>query len=247
MVWQNILLKIVPLSLGSALLFTFHFICLLLFFDRGLTLKWSKLGNTPQKKEKKEKWNTQSQIYQSFKFRESLSPSIFSLWLHKLVLGASQAHLHKKSSHLKTYNRVCSTETSISILTPPISLHAPFWWMRIERAHWASEHSFGSKARSNFPILATRDMQFGQELALVMQTTHAQRWQYPDVSTRVCFLPLKCTQVLQKSLSLSIKHACFKRYHHDLLRHLVAFSKFEWFISSDHKIKNFSTHFIHKL
>ena len=28
---------------------------------------------------------------------------------------------------------------------------------------------------------------------------------------------------------------------------LVAFSKFEWFISSDHKIKNFSTHFIHKL
>ena len=31
------------------------------------------------------------------------------------------------------------------------------------------------------------------------------------------------------------------------MRHLVAFSKFEWFISSDHKIKNFSTHFIHKL
>ena len=40
-------------------------------------------------------------------------------------------------------------------------------------------------------ILATRDTQFGQELALVMQTTHAQRWQYPDVSTWVCFLPLK--------------------------------------------------------
>ena len=61
------------------------------------------------------------------------------------------------------------------------------------------------------------------------------------------FFHWKCTQILQKSLSLSIKHACFKRYHHDLLRHLVAFSKFEWFISSDHKIKNFSTHFIHKL
>ena len=61
------------------------------------------------------------------------------------------------------------------------------------------------------------------------------------------FFHWKCTQVLQKSLSLSIKHACFKRYHHDLLRHLVAFSKFEWFISSDHKIKNFSTHYIHKL
>ena len=45
-------------------------------------------------------------------------------------------------------------------------------------------------------------------------------------------------------MSLSIKHACFKRYHHDLLRPLVAFSKVEWFISSDHKIKNFSTNFI---
>ena len=29
-------------------------------------------------------------------------------------------------------------------------------------------------------ILATANMQFGQEMALVMQTTHAQRWQYPD-------------------------------------------------------------------
>ena len=29
-------------------------------------------------------------------------------------------------------------------------------------------------------ILATRDTKFGQEVALVMQTTHAQRWQYPD-------------------------------------------------------------------
>ena len=100
-------------------------------------------------------------------------------------------------------------------------------------------------------ILATRDTQFGQELALVMQTTHAQRMRSAD-SIPMCrlvfvFLHWKCTQVLQKSLSLSIKHTCFKRYHHDLLRHLVAFSKFEWFISSDHKIKNFSTHFIHKL
>ena len=30
------------------------------------------------------------------------------------------------------------------------------------------------------PILATANTQFGQEMALVMQTTHAQRWQYPD-------------------------------------------------------------------
>ena len=60
------------------------------------------------------------------------------------------------------------------------------------------------------------------------------------------FFHWKFTQVLQKSLSLSIKQACFKIYHHDLLRHLVAFSKFEWFISSNHKFKNLSTHFVHK-
>ena len=94
-------------------------------------------------------------------------------------------------------------------------------------------------------ILATRDTQFGQELALVMQTTHADS--IPIVSDLCLFSSIEnVTQVLQKSLSLSIKHACFKRYHQDLLRHLVAFSKFEWFISSDHKIKNFSTHFVHK-
>ena len=44
-------------------------------------------------------------------------------------------------------------------------------------------------------ILATRDMQFGQEVALVMQTTHAQRMRSADsipiVSTSICFLPLK--------------------------------------------------------
>ena len=98
-----------------------------------------------------------------------------------------------------------------------------------------------------------RDTQFGQELALVMQTTHAQRMRSAD-SIPMCrlefvFFNWKCTQVLQKSFSLSIKHAKFSK---DLtimiyLRHLVAFSQFEWFISSDHKFKNFSTHFIHKL
>ena len=31
-----------------------------------------------------------------------------------------------------------------------------------------------------FVILATRNTQFDQEVALVMQTTHAQRWQYLD-------------------------------------------------------------------
>ena len=60
------------------------------------------------------------------------------------------------------------------------------------------------------------------------------------------FFHWKCTQVLQKSLSLSIKQICFVRYNHDLLRHLVAFSKFEWFMSSDPKFKNSRTHFVHK-
>ena len=61
------------------------------------------------------------------------------------------------------------------------------------------------------------------------------------------FIHWKCTQVVQNSLILIIKQTCFKRYHHNLLRHLFAFSKFEWFMSSDPKIKNFSTPFVHKL
>ena len=71
-------------------------------------------------------------------------------------------------------------------------------------------------------ILATANTQFGQEMALVMQTMHTQRWQYPDrVDKRCVFFHWKCTQVLQNSLS--IKRTCIKRYHHYLLRHLVAF------------------------
>ena len=67
----------------------------------------------------------------------------------------------------------------------------------------------GLMARMYFLNLATRDTQFGQELALVMQTTHAQRMRSAD-SIPMCrlefvFFHWKCTQVLQKSLSLSIK------------------------------------------
>ena len=98
------------------------------------------------------------------------------------------------------------------------------------------------------PILATANTQFGQEMALVMQLNHACAALTVSRSCRQAFVFFhwKCTRVLQKSLSLSIKQTCFKRYHHDLLRHLVACSKFEWFMSSDPKIKNFSTHFVHK-
>ena len=58
-------------------------------------------------------------------------------------------------------------------------------------------------------ILATRYTQFGQELALVMQTTHAQRWQYPDVSTCVCFLPLKMYTGITKILEFEYKTCMF--------------------------------------
>ena len=58
-------------------------------------------------------------------------------------------------------------------------------------------------------ILATRDTQFGHELALVMQTTHAQRWQYPDVSTRVCFLPLKMYTGITKILEVEYETCMF--------------------------------------
>ena len=55
-------------------------------------------------------------------------------------------------------------------------------------------------------ILATRDTQVGQELALVMQTTHAPRMRSAD-SIPMCrleyiFFHWKCTQVLHKSLSI---------------------------------------------
>ena len=68
-------------------------------------------------------------------------------------------------------------------------------------------------------ILATANMQFGQEMTLVMQTTHAQRWQYPNRVDKRLFSSIENVHRyynLQKLLSLSIKQTCFKRYHHDL-------------------------------
>ena len=41
-------------------------------------------------------------------------------------------------------------------------------------------NGFKSILACGWTILATANTQFGQEMALVMQTTHAQRWQYPD-------------------------------------------------------------------
>ena len=62
-------------------------------------------------------------------------------------------------------------------------------------------------------ILATRDTQFGQEVALVMQTTHAQRMRSADsipiVSTSVCFLPLKVYTGITKILEFEYKICMF--------------------------------------
>ena len=102
-------------------------------------------------------------------------------------------------------------------------------------------------SKTQHSILATSNTQFGPRDG----ACHANHACAALTVSRSCrqwfvFFHWKCTQVLQKSLSLIIKQACFKRYHPELLRHLVAFSKFEWFMSSDPKIKNFSTHFVHK-
>ena len=62
-------------------------------------------------------------------------------------------------------------------------------------------------------ILATRDTQFGQEAALVMQTTHAQRMCSAEsikiVSTSVCFLPLKMYTGITKILEFEYKTGMF--------------------------------------
>ena len=66
----------------------------------------------------------------------------------------------------------------------------------------------------------------------------------PIVLTSVCFLPLKMYIGITKILEFEYKTDMFcKIPGHDLLRQLVAFSKFEWFfMSSDPKIKNSSAH-----
>ena len=112
-------------------------------------------------------------------------------------------------------------------------------WLVVQGRSKATVQSF------KFSLPAIRNLAKSWHLSCKPRMRSADR--IPMSRLAFVFFHWKCTQVLQKSLSLSINHACFKRYHHDLLRHLVAFSKFEWFISSDHKIKNFSTHFIHKL
>ena len=62
-------------------------------------------------------------------------------------------------------------------------------------------------------ILATRDTQFGQEVALVTQITHAQRMRSADsipiVSTSVCFLPLKMYTGITKIPEFEYKTCMF--------------------------------------
>ena len=51
------------------------------------------------------------------------------------------------------------------------------------------------------PILATANMQFGQEMALVMRSTDS----IPIVSTSFCFLPLKMYTGITKILEFEYK------------------------------------------
>ena len=96
-------------------------------------------------------------------------------------------------------NEIFCNEQNVSVMYIDINAISLYFDLNIfqqDECFCSKLGMVGEYAKSNLKtslsqILATRDMQFGQELALVMQTTHAQRWQYPDVSTRVCFLPLK--------------------------------------------------------
>ena len=55
-------------------------------------------------------------------------------------------------------------------------------------------------------------------MALVMQTTHAQRRQYiPIVSTSVCFLPLEMHTGITKILEFEYNTDMFLKYHHDFI------------------------------
>ena len=58
-------------------------------------------------------------------------------------------------------------------------------------------------------ILTIANMQFGQEMVLVMQTMHAQRWQYLDRVDKHCFLPLKMHTGITKTLEFGHKTDMF--------------------------------------
>ena len=59
-----------------------------------------------------------------------------------------------------------------------------------------------------YVILATANMQLGQEMGLVMQTMHSTD-SIPIVSTNVCFLPLKLYTGITKILEFEYKTDMF--------------------------------------
>ena len=72
------------------------------------------------------------------------------------------------------HQRVCGMETSISMLIPPIPFHASFCWMRIERVHWASKHSLGSKVGPRRPFKFSN--------CVLARWTHSIRFQHYHVT-----------------------------------------------------------------
>ena len=71
------------------------------------------------------------------------------------------------------------------------------------------EPSHLSREKDIYQWLATRDTQFGEEVALVMQTTHDSADSIPIVSTSVCFLPLKMYTGITQILEFEYKTGMF--------------------------------------
>ena len=59
-------------------------------------------------------------------------------------------------------------------------------------------------------ILATAYTQFGQEMALVMQSTHAQRWQSPDRVDKHLFSSIEMYAGITKILEFEYKTRVLK-------------------------------------
>ena len=72
--------------------------------------------------------------------------------------------------------RVCSMETSISMLIPPISFHASFCWMQIERVQRASEHCLGSKVGPRQPFKFSSCVLASWTHSIRFQHYHVTKW-----------------------------------------------------------------------
>ena len=99
----------------------------------------------------------------SSRMRRALGSSLTMALQTMFLARSAYLHIRIEEKTLKTYTlknytchkRVCSMETSISMLIPPISSHSPFCRMQIGWSQWAREHGLGSKATFPNFILCT--------------------------------------------------------------------------------------------